>query len=105
VKNLIVDFDVPPYLCMQGTEVGPICSLAVPLTLLTSSDNCPPILTLCKQPTSNSLTHATTLESTPKIAIFISSLSYKTYVFEDKFLHPLHVLLVDKYSKSSAFLA
>ena len=45
---------------------------------LTSSDNCLPTLTLCEQPQRNSLTHTTTLESTPEAAIFVSVRSYGT---------------------------
>jgi hypothetical protein len=45
---------------------------------LTSSDSCPPTLTLWVRPKRNSLVHITTLESTPDAAIFVSSRSCGT---------------------------
>jgi len=45
---------------------------------LTSSHYCPPTLTFCKRPKMNSLTHKTTLESTPEAIIFVISQSWGT---------------------------
>jgi len=68
-KNLIVD---PVYIPIrsQGREVGPS---STPVITRTHSDNCPPTLTLCQRPKSNSLNHTITLES--EAAIFVSSRS------------------------------
>jgi len=49
-----------------------------PDVTMTSSDNCLPTLTLCERPQRNSLTHRTTLESTPDAAIFVSIRSHGT---------------------------
>ena len=49
-----------------------------PDVTLTSSDSCPPTLTLCVRPKRNSLIHTTTLESTPEFAILVSSRPWGT---------------------------
>src|SRR5215469_773975 len=76
-KSLIVD---PVFLQIsltyarnrRGSNTLPC---GTPDVTLTSSDKRPPTLTLCVRPKRNSLTHATTLETTPEVAIFISSRS------------------------------
>ena len=49
-----------------------------PEVIVTSSDNCPSTLTLCKLPKRNPFTHTATLKSTPVAMIFVSSLSCRT---------------------------
>ena len=53
----------------SGPKTLPCGTLEATLTYL---DSCPPTLTFCVRPTTNSLTQTTTLESTLEAASFIS---------------------------------
>ena len=79
-KNLIVDSMYLHILFTytrkrSGSTTLPCCT---PDVTPTSSDNCPPTITLYERPKRNFLIHTTTFESTPKPAVFISSQSYGT---------------------------
>ena len=80
VESLIVDtMFLQISLTYARNRRGPnTLPYGTPDVTLTSSDNCTPTLTLCVQPKRNSLTYATTLESTLEFAIFISSWSCGT---------------------------
>jgi hypothetical protein len=77
------------------------CSAAV--VTLTSSDNCCPTLTLCVRLKKNSFIHTTTLVSTPKAAIFVSSRSRgtKSKVFEKSIIIASNLPLLSNESAMS----
>jgi len=85
----------------RGPSALPCGTLDVTLT---SSDNCPPNLTLCERRKRNSCTHTKTLESTPEAASFVRSILEYEAVCWDRYREG-QISALDRVQKKAAKFA